>query len=200
MWRVLCNDVSYLLASMALRRKEVSFLKPDFPTRVEGWKRFRGCWQGTDPSQCLSVGSWPKVLSAHQIGEKLRSRLDIFVWFETGRNALSLALCLFLVFYCKPQCLPTQRDILFSKKSWKQSVFCKQNNKQLMAIMFSGFKGIIPPYQTQTLISYRCGDTQYFLFLLSMCLNVFPLPSPRPELSHLKLSSCAVKPCTEQIC
>jgi len=43
-----------------------------------------------------------------------------------------------------------------------------------MTIMFSGSKGIIPSQHTQTLAPYRRDDTQYFLFLLSLRLNVFP--------------------------
>lgn len=69
-----------------------------------------------------------------------------------------------------------------------------------MTIMFSGFKGIIPSHYTQMLTPYRCDDTQYFLCLLSLCLNVVPPAFSPPELSHLKLSGCFVKSCTEQIC
>lgn len=108
-------------------KNEGSFLKPDFPIGVEGWKLFRGWCQGKKLSQCLCcpqpsvLGSLPKVLSSHQVREEMRSRFNNFVWFGTGWNTLSLRLCLLLVLYCKLQCLLPQRDILFSKKSWKQS-------------------------------------------------------------------------------
>lgn len=124
MGRVVSNGLSHLLASTAVSSQFSETWLSHKSWRV---KAFQGLVAGEAPQpapvlpSALSVGSWPKVLSAHQVREKLRLRLDIFVWFGTGRNALSLGLCLLLVFYCKLQCLLPQRDILFSKKSWKQS-------------------------------------------------------------------------------